>query len=498
MPAQAGPNLKGRLELGRAHETFDVNIFLSDEPARQLLSEAAAMDAPMDVKKVIGQIKSRCAGNQRLLLAYLEKKSGEAGFADDVVSVASARPLKSYWINNSVAAELTLDAVSDVLKRDDVLYVELTHHADVEELMDATAEPAASDTAARIAWGVRQVNAPLLWRHGLNGEGVLAAVIDTGVNYRHPDLSDHMWDGGSDYPRHGYDFESDDTDPVDEQGHGTACAGIVAGDGAEGLGTGVAPGATVMALRVGGAERNFWDAFEFAIDRDVDVISMSMSWKYPSNPDYPGWRRASETLLAAGILHANSIGNQGDRLQTYPIPYNIATPGNCPPPYLNRAQQLQGGVSSAIGCGATDSSDVLAGYSGRGPAAWENAPFTDYPHDGGKQMGLLKPDVCAPGPGTTSCNWQYRGTGPGTKPYRGFGGTSAATPHVGGCLCLLAQACKNSNPRRAIIPRRVHQAIEETAVRILGQTEDKQNDYGAGRVDVYMAYQYGRKQGWWS
>src|SRR5262249_39054264 len=103
-------------------------------------------------------------------------------------------------------------------------------------------------------------------------------------------------------------------------------------------------------------------------------------------------------------------------------------------------------------------------------------------------------DVCAPGPGTTSCNWRHP-TLPGASPYSSFGGTSAATPHVGGCLGLLAHACRRAG--QPIVPARVQEALENTAVRVVGQTRDKENHYGAGRVDVYAAFRYGQNKGWW-
>ena len=238
-----------------------------------------------------------------------------------------------------------------------------------------------------------------------------------------------------------------------------------------------------MAVRVGGVETQFWKGLEFAITQRAHVISMSMTWKYPSHPDYPGWRRACEAILAAGILHANSIGNQGELLSSHPIPYNIATPGNCPPPRLHPLQPIAGGLSSPISCGATDDADGLAGYSGRGPAAWEAMPFTDYPYASGAKAGLVKPDICAPGPGTESCNFAYDPLTPSSRPYSSFGGTSSATPHVAGCLALLACACLRSGT--PIVAARIQEAIENTAVRIVGQTRDKENHYGAGRIDVY-------------
>jgi subtilisin family serine protease len=516
--SKASDALQILLENARDYDTFEVTIFLRGEPARAALDRAEAAGTE-SAKSAVEDIKSQAATEQQGVLDFLSEASRSALDVDESVSVPKAAAIDTSWVTNSISAQVTPEVLRALLERDDVLSVDLARTVDVSELLDqptatptktkkkkargdGAAKPARKARAAAAAvsqgtptWSVQRINAPLLWQLGITGEGVLAAVIDTGVNYHHPDLKSQMWDGGDTYPNHGFDFESNDTNPIDEAGHGTSCAGIVAGNGAKGQGTGVAPKATVMALRVGGRESNYWKAFEFAIDRGVQVISMSMSWKYPNNPNYTGWRRASEALAAAGILHANSIGNQGDRLQEYPIPYNIATPGNCPPPRLHLLQTPVGGTSSVIGCGATDNADRLAVYSGRGPAEWNNAPFTDYPYQGGARPGLIKPDVCAPGPGTTSCNWQYTPDSAGATPYSSFGGTSAATPHVGGCLVLLAHACTKAG--KPIVAARVQEALENTAVRMPGQTRDKEYNFGAGRVDVYAAYKYGHDKGWW-
>lgn len=514
MPTKLGEALRYRLQSAQDYDMFDVNIFLNGEPAAERLSQvymqadspATDDEGPAAATK---QIQDDCAANQRDLIEFLDGCRVEADFIDDEVSIPQVGTTDSFWINNAVAADLSFETLQKVLQRSDVAYVDLSRNVDLDELIDARTSATrqtgtdtgsarsslgVSDAASTPTWSVRRVNAPLLWQLGINGDGILVAVIDTGVNYKHPDLTNHMWDGGTKYPNHGEDFADNDKDPMDENGHGTSSAGQVAGDGSRGSSTGIAPQATIMALRVGGQERHYWKAFEFAIQNQVNVISMSMSWKYPRNPDYPGWRRASETILAAGIAHANSIGNQGKKLRRYPIPYNIATPGNCPPPRLHSLQPISGGVSSVIACGATDDSDNLADYSGRGPAAWENAPYTDYPYANGNKPGLLKPDVCAPGPGTTSCNWRFPQY-PNARPYSRFGGTSAATPHVAGCLALLAQACRRHS--KPIIPARLQEALEATAVRIVGQTRDKENHFGAGRVDVYAAYKYGVVRDWW-
>jgi subtilisin family serine protease len=515
--AIAGLALQNRLKAAKPWDTFDVNIFLKGEHAAETLEAMGSEPSDSSAATAVERIKSRVAESQQPLLDFLGAPlPANVAFADGPVSVPHVSSTESFWINNSVAAQVSQEMLSSLLERPEVQFVELARHVPLEQLMDAAAhskarsspgrskgKPNSSGKAERASaadavtptWSVTRINAPLLWQLGLTGEGVVVAVIDSGVNYDHPDLQLRMWDGGEEFPNHGYDFGQNDLDPMDDQGHGTACAGIVAGDGTSGSGTGVAPKASVMALKVGGAERNFWRAFQFAIEHGAHVISMSMSWKYPSSPDYPGWRRACETLHAAGILHANSIGNQGTQLATHPIPYNIATPGNCPPPRMHPLQPSPGSLSSPISCGATDDTDSLADYSGRGPAAWETGPYTDYPYANGTQPGLLKPDVCAPGPGTTSCNWLFR-AGSSATPYVPFGGTSAATPHVGGSLALLAQACRRAG--QPIVPTRIQEALENTAVRVTGQTQDKENHYGSGRIELFEAFHYGSGRGWWS
>ena len=526
MEEKIGEALRARLQSALDHDTFDVDIFMAGEPdevvyrvAPDESSEASIADA--DTADVTERLQQHCAEKQLGVIKFLTGFANENNFADaeETVVVPKVSTLQSFWINNAIGAEVTLDVLNSLLDRPDVLHIELTRRADVSELINADvlldpleliktgtkltlADDDVTDTA-QATWSVKRVNAPLLWQKGVDGTDVVVAVIDTGVNYEHPDLFDRMWDGGAEFPNHGFDFAANDNDPNDEGeggiGHGTACAGIVAGDGSSGKRTGVAPGARIMALRVGGEERNFWRALEFAMTQHVHVISMSMTWKATASPNYPGWRRVCESVLAAGILHANSTGNQGtvSTAGALKVPFNIGAPGNCPPPRLHPLQSAPVGaaphVSSVISCGSTDDADRLRDNSGRSPCTWEVGLYKDFPFADGAQPGLIKPDVCAPGATTDSCNWRFNESG---KPYVPFSGTSSATPHVAGCMALLAHACLRSG--KQIVPERVQEALENTAVKIQGQVHDKENNFGAGRVDVFAAFNYGQSRGWWA
>jgi hypothetical protein len=227
---------------------------------------------------------------------------------------------------------------------------------------------------------------------------------------------------------------------------------------------------------------------QYAIEKGADITTSSLSykWYFSPQPNYPMWREINDMELAAGIVHTNSTSNDGGLFSLAPIPYNISAPGNSPPPWLHPDQTLIGGLSSVTGCGNVEAAtDVIATSSPYGPSAWEdiqsvhptypyNMPpeYQDYPYETTPAQGLLKPDVSAPGNGTTSTS---EGGG-----YSSFSGTSGATPHVAGTAALILGA----NP--ALEPADVARILQETAVD-KGQP-GKDRRYGAGRIDAYAAY----------
>ena len=155
MPGNIGAALEHRMQSAQNYDTFDVNIFLTGEPATERLAEAyAAPDAPItdevDPKAMIKQIQDDCAVNQKDLIGFLKGRRTEADFIDDDVSVPQVGRTDSFWINNSVAADVSYATLKQVLERPDVAYVELSRHVDLEELLDAKSTSARRKASKRV------------------------------------------------------------------------------------------------------------------------------------------------------------------------------------------------------------------------------------------------------------------------------------------------------------------------------------------------------------
>ena len=397
----------------------------------------------------------------------------------------TVRNLHFFWIFNGFACESSTDVISMLSKRADIKIVcNGKKHKMIPE--DWEPKPVQSQTKGN-AWNVEKVNADDVWVYdgatGYTGNGVIVAVIDSGVNYNHTDISSNMWNGGSTYPHHGYDFVNDDNDPMDDNGHGTHCAGTVAGYGTNGTQTGIAPNAIIMALKAldykgDGGSVDIIDAMEFALSHGADVLSMSLGAAGVGG--FYAYRDAMITLKTARVAAAVAAGNEGDELSDYPVPYNVGAPGNCPPPYLHPDQTLIGGTSATISVGATNNNDQKASFSSIGPVTWADGAYIgnyhDYPYTEGSitQIGLIRPDVAAPGVNITSLAYNSN-TG-----YCEMSGTSMATPCVAGVIALMLEA----DP--TLTPADIDRILETTAVKCGGEIQ-KNNNTGSGRVDALAA-----------
>ncbi len=399
-------------------------------------------------------------------------------------------------------------------------------HYDPEEMLDIenTAVPFKNALAPEI--GITLMNADDCWALGNKGWGVLVANADDGFWWKHPDLVKGVWQNmGEDANHNGVTiiwgfgttsaFDAGDINGIDDDGngkvddligwdfstgnynittasHGSATLGHVIGDGTGGTSTGVSPWAKCLLMRNASGYSVQILAFQYALQMGVDVVTSSLSfkWYFSPKPDYSLVRQTTDISLAAGMIHANSTSNDGNSVG---IPLNISTAGCNPAPWRHPDQLKIGNLSGVIGVGNVScSNDIIASSSPYGPTLWGNwnlwdaaYPYTilanhrDYPYsrvapvEVPDSMGLLKPDLSAPGENSVS-TYVSSGSGYGT-----FGGTSSATPHTAGCLALMLSI----NPE--MLPADLDRVLELTAIEKGDPGKDYR--YGAGRIDALLA-----------
>jgi subtilisin family serine protease len=236
-----------------------------------------------------------------------------------------------------------------------------------------------------LPWGVDRIDADLV---SLTGEGIKVAVLDTGIDKDHPDLSVA---GGVNFVPKGLKLDSTKWD--DDNGHGTHVAGTIAAlDNTVGV-VGVAPGVSLYAVKVldrRGSGSLTWviNGINWAVQNDMDVISMSLS----TDSDYSQLKTACQNAYNAGIVIVAAAGNDGSKVD-YPAAY-----------------------STVVAVSATDSNDNIASFSNRGSEI----------------------EVAAPGVSIPS-TWK-------DGAYNTISGTSMACPHVTGVAALIL----DSNPSSSV------------------------------------------------
>lgn len=439
-----------------------------------------------------GMEKEQC---RACITEYLKTFSQESqedllNYLFSMQHIGKVKSIRSLWLINIVFFEATVDVIEMVVQRFDIRLVDLQRDVRIIPAMERVIRP---PYALRgLGWQLAKVRAPDVWVEGHTGLDVIIGIIDSGVRYTHYDLADHLWTNAGEIPDdtidndnngyvddyYGYDFFYDQPDPMDCLGHGTAVAGMAAGDGTAGCSTGVAPDARIMSLKIAdstgyASNLSAWlEAFQYALDMGADVVNISygipgqlLSWRGLA-------RESFEILLAADMLVTACAGNSGNQQGTYPIPYNIWTPADSPPPWLHPDQTLNGGLSACMTIGATDSFDVIGDFSSRGPVTWQdNSPWFDYAYNPG--VGLIDPDLTAPGK-DVNLLWNYN-----DSCYLVGWGTSFASPMTAGAAALLLSI----DPE--LEPAFVDSILEMTSVE-LGDPH-KDNVYGAGRLDCYAA-----------
>lgn len=274
-------------------------------------------------------------------------------------------------------------------------------------------------------WGLDVIQAPEVWAKGYTGKNVVVAVVDTGVDYTHTDLDNNIWinrgeifGNGIDDDRNGYvddvigwNFVGNNNNPMDDQGHGTHVAGIIAAERNTFGTTGVAYNAQIMPIKVldkngNGTSKNIAQGIIYAANNGADVINLSLGGNY-SPEDVQAIRYATQK----GAIVVMAAGNNGFAQPTYPAA--LAT-------------------DWGIAVGAIDRYGYVPDFSNR--AGSDN------------RLGY----VVAPGVDIYS-------TIPNNK-YDLKEGTSMATPYVSGVVALMLGA----NPN--LTPNQVRQIIAQSSL----------------------------------
>lgn len=285
--------------------------------------------------------------------------------------------------------------------------------------LDATVHASADS----VNWNVTRVNATRVWSGGNLGAGVKVAIIDTGIDYAHSDLSPNY--------KGGYNFVARTADPLDDHGHGTHVAGII-GAAANGSGVeGVAPKASLYALKVldkngSGTYSNVIKALQWAVSHKMQLASMSLG----SATNSKALHEACTAAYKAGVLLVAAAGNSGT------------------PDGRRTTIEYPAAFGAVIAVGAVDSRSVRPYWSSTGAKLELAAPGVEISSD-------------RLGGGLTVMS-----------------GTSMACPHVSGVAALI-MASGVTAP--AAVRRRLNSAAGD-----LGVT-GRDSLYGYGLADAYEA-----------
>ena len=450
----------------KGDEMISVNIILKSQMNFNNLRSRSEGIIDKDARRnaLVDELKNFTEKEQKEILSILDAEQRSSKVKD----------ISCHWLANYINCSTTADVIYQLAQHPDVLIIGYNE----EKVLVSNNYSERAEDVTGMTENITKVNADDVWNMGYTGDGVVVAVIDSGVNYNHVDIANNLWDGGAEFPNHGYNTYDGNNDPMDRFGHGTHCAGTICGDGTSGTKTGIAPKATLMCVKSvsdegTGTAHNINSGMEWAIEHNADVLSMSLGVTLPELSEKTMLRRSCVTALELGIVASVAAGNYGanEYMMIKPVPDNVIIPGGCPPPWLHPDQQENtGALSCVVSVGAVDYNDNPADFSSQGPVTWQESEFNDYPYNPG--IGLIRPDICAPGVSILSLDYSSN------NGHTSMNGTSMATPCVAGIMCLMLE----KDP--SLTPADICRILETTSVKL---TNTKSNKTGTGRVDALAA-----------
>ena len=450
----------------KGDEMISVNIILKSQMNFNNLRSRSEGIIDKDARRnvLVDELKNFTEKEQKEILSILDAEQRSSKVKD----------ISCHWLANYINCSTTADVIYQLSQHPDVLVIGYNE----EKVLVSNNYSERAEDVTGMTENITKVNADDVWNMGYTGDGVVVAVIDSGVNYNHVDIANNLWDGGAEFPNHGYNTFDGNNDPMDRFGHGTHCAGTICGDGTSGTKTGIAPKATLMCVKSvsdegTGTAHNINSGMEWAVEHNADVLSMSLGVTLPELSEKTMLRRSCVTALELGVVASVAAGNYGanEYMMIKPVPDNVIIPGGCPPPWLHPDQQGNtGALSCVVSVGAVDYNDNPADFSSQGPVTWQESEFNDYPYNPG--IGLIRPDICAPGVSIVSLDYSSN------NGHTSMNGTSMATPCVAGIMCLMLE----KDP--SLTPADICRILETTSVKL---SNTKSNKTGTGRVDALAA-----------
>ena len=185
----------------------------------------------------------------------------------------------------------------------------------VEPNWDSYIDASVNDPRWMYQWGAARIEADKAWNVQKGDSAILVAVVDTGISYDHPDLK-------TNYVPLGYDWVNNDTDPMDDNGHGTHCAGIIAAALNNSIGVAGLAQVRIMAEKAlthngAGYDDDLAKAIIHAADQGARIISCS----WGSNGESQLLHDAVQYATNAGALVVAAAGNSGTKKRHYPAAY---------------------------------------------------------------------------------------------------------------------------------------------------------------------------------
>ncbi|MCF7957949.1 MAG: S8 family serine peptidase, partial [Phycisphaerae bacterium] len=305
---------------------------------------------------------------------------------------------------------------------------------------------------------VYQIKADYAWSNAITGAGILVGVIDTGIDTNHPDLQNVVVNQ--------YDFFNDTSDVIDDNGHGTHVAGIIASQGLTYRGVSFDVGLLGAKVLNGSGEGYASDVIQgiqWCVDQGADVINLSLGeGLFTETCDQLEMAQAVNDAVDAGVVVICASGNDGN-------PNQIVSPA-C--------------ASKAIAVGAVDKADGIASYSDGGVELDLVAPGGDtfggthFPEIASTFSTIVANDpyLCMYYVGEQCYDDYFLAEG---NRYIRAVGTSMAAPHVAGAAALLLER----NP--SLTPQDIKSILQDNADDLGAPGWD--NIYGWGRINIERA-----------